>query len=36
MDKGQWTVDNEERIVFSVFSLFIIHYLLSIACLALL
>jgi hypothetical protein len=36
MDKGQWTVDNEERIVFAVFSLFIILYPLSIEYLALL
>lgn len=36
MDKRQWTVDNEERVVLALFSLFIIHYSLSIEHLALL
>lgn len=36
MDRGQWTVDNEKKVVCTLFSLFIIHYPLSIAYLALL
>ena len=36
MDKGQWTADNEERIVFAAFALSIVLYPLSIEYLALL
>ena len=36
MDKGQWTVDNEEGIVFAEFSLSVFYCPLSIEYLALL